>query len=125
MKKLECSKIKIKNIDYANSLLSQLNIYTTAEQLLKDYSSIFVSFEDTETRRRLRIIGAKKGTNKKINLLVAGKKDPNLEDLKEKSELLCKILQQVKNLDNVIKVQKEIDSEKYITITKDFGDYKL
>lgn len=113
---MECNNIIKRNKQLLECLSTEFGIEKGINILLEDYVSIFTSYE--EDRQRLRIIGvekkdfsATKKKSKRKTLAFIGKRllkkiNIDMESMRLKADLFCKLWQQTNNL-ATIEIQEE------------------
>lgn len=131
---MECKDIIKRNKRLLERLSNELDIDKDVNLLIEDYVSVFTSYE--EDRQRLRIIGVEKKdfnpTDKKTKretLAFIGKRllkktNVDMESMRLKADLFCKLWQQTNNLATIETQEESI--QVYNNKLKDlFGDSYL
>ena len=132
---MEWRDIISRNYEVLQRLSYDLKIDIDIEELLSKYVSIFTSYE--EDRERLRIIGVKKDKGEPFQqskktkfvrdtLILIGKRllkkvGTDMETIKLKAELFCKLWQQVKNVKN-IQEQEELIQKNIKILEEESGE---
>lgn len=118
---MECNHIIKRNKNLLDQLSKEFEIEKDVNLLLQDFLSIFTSYE--QDRERLRIIGVikkdfnptDKKTTKRETLAFIGKrtlkkKKIDMETMKLKAELFCKLWQQTNNLSTIEQQEENIQN---------------
>jgi len=118
---MECKTIIKRNKTLLEQLSQEFEIEEDINLLLQDYVSVFTSYE--KDRERLRIIGvvkkdfnpADKKTTKRKTLAFVGKRTlkklkVDMEVMRLKAELLCKLWQQTNNLSTIEQQEENIQN---------------
>jgi hypothetical protein len=118
---MECDSIIKRNKTVLEQLCIEFEIEEDINLLLQNYVSVFTSYE--QDRERLRIIGvvkknfnpADKKSTKRKTLAFIGKKTlkklkVDMEVMRLKAELLCKLWQQTNNLSTIEQQEENIQN---------------